>query len=284
MAPRPSWLEKWNFLTFYIFNGCDTDLILYFETGATATGKLIFSLLTFGLEDIVRGVFRPRGLRTKRHGRRGRKGQRGAAAIPELAETVAQGIPGQEHLPSRKITQGVKNYWRFDGFGQRLLYYFMIIDLVEDFWMDWYTAIIKSPDADCPNIARMVRTGASPDVQSHPYEAFPLAHVDVQQNMVSTGFDAHCPAGKYFITFVAKVKNNGPFFNDMTAGIRIVEEDIAGDRYSASSPITLARGAEGDLICTSHVIGPMNIAWQTFKTGNEAFWTHAECFIMQVGN
>lgn len=288
MAPRPSWIDKFNFITFYLFNHCDIDLRIYFETAWDATGNLSWTLLSFGMDDVARGLFRPRGLRTQRHGRRGRKG-RPREAIPEIGEMIGRNMDADEVLPSRRIDSGLRHMWTWDGLGQRLLYYMMLIDVVEDFWIDWNTAIIRNPRSQCPDIARLVRKGDEFYATGSFWLAMSLPTL-VLKNVITTEDQFGClvPGGKFFAVLSCKVKNNThlPYVGQYQIRLYIGFADRR--HYDYSVRVELAPGETADLVARSAFVGPTLVGWEMFKLtttpggGVEGHFTDIEAFVYQV--
>ena len=73
MPRPPSWLDQINTVVKFIDNPCDAPWAVYFETALAPAGRALLTLLTFGLDDVIRGFARPKGLRSGRHGRRGKR-------------------------------------------------------------------------------------------------------------------------------------------------------------------------------------------------------------------
>jgi len=119
-------------------NPCDAPWIVYIETAFPAFLDLLISFASFGLSDIARGYFRPKRARTGMHGRKAkRSGKRKPKGIPEFGEKVGKNLPGYERVSARKVSQGVHTLWRIDGVIQRLLWWWLVIDVVSEFLFRW---------------------------------------------------------------------------------------------------------------------------------------------------
>lgn len=179
--PTPTWLDKVNFIRRFIASPCEVPWAVYFETGKKASTNLIVTLLSFGMDDIVRGFFKPKGLRSQRHGRKGRKGGPSKAAVPEIGEMIGQNVGGAEDMKGRSVQQGVKNLWIIDGAIQRGLYYWLIVDAVTTFAYDWLSGIAESPESTCFS-AHGCREGfdivRSPGAGGGGLMAYPTFHYD----------------------------------------------------------------------------------------------------------
>jgi len=144
MAKHPGIIDKVNYVVRFMENPCNAPWVVYFELAGPPLGKAIITLLSFGMDDIIRGFFKPKGLRSGRHGRRGRRGKGGKFRLPEIGEEIGKRLPGAEEAKGRSVTQGVKNLWLIDGVLQRVLYYWLIVDVTATFFYDWATLINES--------------------------------------------------------------------------------------------------------------------------------------------
>src|SRR3546814_17757021 len=93
--PLPRWLDKVNFVKFFFTNGCDVTMIVYVETALQATGNLVLNLMSFGFDAGIRGIFKPKGLSSGRHGRKKRRGN-GGGVSRELGTRSEGGRGGKE--------------------------------------------------------------------------------------------------------------------------------------------------------------------------------------------
>lgn len=141
----------------YFESDCHPDWYVYAETLFPALGEAVLVLLSFGLDDVLRGYFRPAGGRgfggLGRASRRVRRPTRAQLArgqlkggIPEVGELIGRNLPGAEIVRARQITQAEKMLWKVDGLAQRGLWYWMIADILDDFTVNWTTALYSSVD------------------------------------------------------------------------------------------------------------------------------------------
>src|SRR3546814_3052744 len=88
----------------------------------------------------------------------------GRSVIPGLGEIIGKNLPGAEDVSSRKVSDGVKTLWIVDGQLQRLLYFWMIRDLVTDFAYDWISGVIRDDRTQCEGIGRAMRSNPTAGV------------------------------------------------------------------------------------------------------------------------
>lgn len=135
---------------------CQAPWSVYFELALAPAGHVVIELLSFGLDDVVRGYFRPKGL--YRRGRTGRLASKLGKyfEIPEIGEMIGSHLPGAETIKARKISSGVRFLWLVDGVLQRILFWWMIADLLTDFLYEWTSAINRTEYCQGLNIGAIV--------------------------------------------------------------------------------------------------------------------------------
>lgn len=164
MPKPPGYIDKVNTVVKFTQNPCNAPWTVYFESALISAGKQIIVLLSFGLDDIIRGYFRPRGVYQARRspfGRRGKSRPRRGSIVPEIGEMIGKRLPGAERARGRSVTQGVKNIWIIDGVLQRLLWYWLVVDVTVDFFYTWATLVQESSFCQTADQGRALRTGVS---------------------------------------------------------------------------------------------------------------------------
>lgn len=160
MPKPPGLIDKVNYVIKYVENPCDAPWTIYFETILPALGEAIIALLTFGMGDVFRGYFRPRNLRSFRHGRKGKKGRFKRGLIPEIGNAFGKRLPGATAASALSFNQGVKNLWLIDLGLQRLLWWWLVIDISVDFFYHWTSLINQSEFCSKQNAIGIATTGA----------------------------------------------------------------------------------------------------------------------------
>jgi len=170
----------------YFESDCNPDWHLYVETLFPAAGTAVLALLEFGLDDILRGYFRPAGGRgfgglgrASRRYRSPTKAQRARGllkgGIPELGEMTGRKLPGAKLVQARKVGNAEKFLWKVDGLAQRGLWYWMVADILEDFTVNWTSGLMRSKGCIGVDVGGVVRTGSVVGVIGHQ----PFAFIDV---------------------------------------------------------------------------------------------------------
>lgn len=156
----------------YFESDCHPDWHVYVETLFPALGQAVLVLLSFGLDDVLRGYFRPAGgrgfgglSRASRRYRSPSKLQRSRGilkgGIPELGELTGRRLPGAQIVQARRVGTAEKFLWKVDGLAQRGLWYWMIADVLDDFTVNWTSALMRSQDCIGVEVGGVVRTDVS---------------------------------------------------------------------------------------------------------------------------
>lgn len=120
-------LEAVNFVTTLLSSECNNTWTVYAETVDQALLELLVGYTEFDEGDVLRFIFRPKGLK------------RGGHLKADRLRRAAGKIPGLRELQGRRYTSGVRNLWVFDTSLQRIFFWWMIIGLSTDFLYRWTT-------------------------------------------------------------------------------------------------------------------------------------------------
>lgn len=283
MARQPSWLQKVNFIRKWISNPCDTPYAIYAETAIKPAGDLLLALIGFGLDDVVRGFFRPRGLRSRRHGRKGRKGSRPKELIPEVGEIIGKNIPGAEDVNARKVTDGVKTLWIVDGLLQRALYFWMMLSLPVDFGYDWISGIVRDDNTRCDGWTRMLRYAHDNTVLGLlQWQAIGLGTLNYQHgDITSNAFACSVGPGLYQAVVACTAQTSDRDENLCDLRIRVVGGPDDGV-YPTGAKQVPANSTVG-LVASVAFRGPAAIGWEA--GGGLGTWNaiDANVFVMGIG-
>lgn len=285
-AGPPGWLDKIKFIWFYTVNGCETPLLVYLRTGEKALENAVLALLLFDMLDLVRGLFRPKGLRGTAHGSRAKRNKgkgKATGAIPELAEVIAEEAKLATGLQPPTYSQGTRALWLVDNVTQQGLYYIMIADVIADFAFDWYTGIIADPGSNCDLGRGQVASGQEIIAQEGwgqlvldqiNYEKFPCECLFTEFRLAE---------GSWFITFAAHAEIIDIIYPNQQVQIGLVTDPFNFTLASASDRRTVTHGGPVDLLCECHVKGPIVVSfWEWVEAGGIRF-TNLLATAMQIG-
>lgn len=151
MANPPGIIDRVNYVTKSLNNPCDVPWVVYAETAGKAALTVAIAVVCFDIFDVARFVFRPAGLRSGRHLSRGKKGSN-KRRKKGLGRKLANKVPILATLNQRSVSNGVKHLWIIDGIGQRLLWWWLMIDVTTGFFYNWTTMLKKTEQCQLENV------------------------------------------------------------------------------------------------------------------------------------
>lgn len=257
MPKPPGIIDKINYVIKYVENPCDAPWTIYFETIGPALGEAIIALLSFGMGDVFRGYFRPRNLRSFRHGRKGKKGRFRGKGIPEIGNALGKKLPGATVASGLSFHQGVKNIWLIDLGLQRVLWWWLVADITVDFFYHWTSLINQSEFCSRQNAVGMAHSGSGGAFLGLlqwtaillPTQLWSRGAVSWN---VSTG---SIPAGKYQLALGLTVKNTGTGPEVFEIGIFF--DPLGNNPIAKSGPQTIAVGEEMEFVASTEFNGPV---------------------------
>jgi hypothetical protein len=150
----PDWVKrrisKVATISQFMSEQCETPWSSIVNVLPKAAYRPVVGLLSFGLDDVARGFFRPRGLKPARKFRT-RQRWYARPTIPELGEEIGKRLYGANEIKGRAFGSVEKFAWLADGVIQRALYYAMVFDAVLDTWYNSVLALRKQGYCSTPN-------------------------------------------------------------------------------------------------------------------------------------
>lgn len=140
----PDSFDKVNFVIDAWTQGCSAPWYIYVETMKPALLTAFITLITFGMDDVLRGYFRPRGLYKRRWAKRKGKFYRRVPRFPELGNTLGKHLPGATAVRGITWTKVGKTLWRIDGAMEAIRFFWLVAAITEDFAFDWTSLLFES--------------------------------------------------------------------------------------------------------------------------------------------
>lgn len=290
MPERPSFGDKVNGIVRFIEDPCEAPWIVYLELAKEPLKNAILTWFTFGLADVMRGAFRPKGVRGRRHGRgRGKGGARAGkigralSRVPGIGDDVGNFIgkrlPGAHGLNQRHVSQGVKNMWFIDGVLQRGLWWWLVIGMTTDFLYEW-TSLLQQSEF-CKRTAQRGLyasgvTGGALAIQGWIAQA----GMTEQRNYGGGSFSgtiAFMGAGKWNVAFALTMEqfgNPGPSAHESRL-VNAITQQVIG--FSGTD--TVEKDGVSQTISTADVVGPVWVQVQAKISWAAARGVSADLFI-----
>lgn len=134
-APLYERMERLGSIFAWDFNSCDAPFSAYVAAAPSAAVKPLIMLLSFGLDDVVRGLLRPSGL--YRHRPMGRAAAALSRAFPEFGEAIGKAVGDRMAwvAPLREAGAGrvASQLWKLDGAIQQGIFYLLLLDVLSQF-------------------------------------------------------------------------------------------------------------------------------------------------------
>lgn len=241
-------------------NTCDAPLVVYLELITPAAVNAGITFLSFGMLDLIRGYFRPKGLRSGRHMGRGRKGRRRGGGIPDTAELIAKRIPGQSRFANRKVSDGVRTLWEIDNKGQAIFFWVMVYNLIKDFVYESASPILEFAATECGTRRAAYARGTGDWVPAGVVATISVPEKVYERNItIGSQSSVSVPTGLFDVVAANKVLANP---NDSSAlegriGTRVIKGGVETERWQGWQ--TAQPGETLSQVASATVIGPANV-------------------------
>lgn len=267
MPRPPGIIDRVNFVVDTWNNPCDAPWALYVETALPALLDALIAVVCFDFFDVVRFTFRPTNLRTGRHMRKGKKGQHGRRKLG-IGNRIRAKIPPLSALANRKVTHGVKTLWVIDGIGQRLLWWWLVADVVSGTLYNFTSLLYKTEHCQMtggPGAALREGTNQSwGAIQGWATVGFP--DFDYDRGSGSAGVFSFSN-GDGFWSVATSVELVNDQDEDRTVEMRIVLNRALGQEFEGlTSTVVPAHGSAG-IVTTAAYNGALS-GWVQVKVSH----------------
>jgi len=288
-AKQPGWITKVNYVMDFWSEPCHAPVLVYLELALPALGEAILTWFDFSEADVLRGYARPsRALSAGRRSRRGKRRIRyirffralgflraGFRRVPGLGDDVGgwigRNMPGAKQFKGRSISQGAKYLWIIDDIGQRVLFWFLVVDIGITFAYEWATALKESEFCKQQLIWTFYNTGNGVAISPHtgwgstgaPFQQWEEGPVDFG----FTGGFVFSGTGMIISAYV--VENKGP--NPFTHEQRIVINYSGGQQIIESGQVAVAVDGQAETLVVAQIKGPVGFSIEQRVIGGTAF-------------
>lgn len=257
----PDRFDKVNYIVESFARPCQAPWYIYLETLKPALLTAFIVLITFGWDDVLRGVLRPKGLGRRTGKRKGKWGKR-VPRFPELGETIGKHLPFAEQVDDfAKWGCGTRTLWRIDTAIQMTFFYWLVADVTVDLFYDWNSALFKTRWCEATDWGRFSyeNTGWSPipndtwkvaGFGSEDYEDAPPSWTFIRGHSGPAGCQAHA---------ALRIKQRLPFDPPQEFRVVIWNED-KDEPFRDFDPCGLNIAGDGAACASAQV--PPNTSFQ----------------------
>ena len=272
-----------NSIKFLIDNPCDAPLVIYAETFLPALGEAVLTLVSFGMDDVIRGAFRPRKGRSRMHVRKGRKGKRIRARLPEFGNMIGSTIMVDRSFVQRDLSQGVRHLWVVDAAFQKGLLFWLIYDVIDEGIYAWSSLIMQSEFCQAKLAQRLHANGFGGGLLGIlSWQALLCPTILYKTTGITWNVSSgRVPAGKYIVVAASSSFNSGSSNNKIQIGI--FRPGGFSNPYAVSEQLVAEPGFKAKLVISATIDGParFTVAWRNDKGSTAGIW--AGTFVSQIG-
>ncbi len=260
-----------NWIVSYYWNGCRTPFTLVIETAKPVAGEIALQLLMFGWEDIVKSFWRPKGLRSGRHGRKRRGGKKGGG-IPSISDLIAETLDPENDLTDHLHKDGNRIWWQLENTLERINYTIMLVDMIETLTFKTILGILTLEATKCEVPGRGFIQGTNVDIINNGnfYALSVPKIIYVEDPVYADPFNLHASdANSYCIMCLVVVTNRGEFSGEVTCQVNV--HAAVGDGSYVRDLGTIAPGETKSAIFSAIIKGPWDVAWYAKSTCDAVF-------------
>lgn len=147
--------QTFNLITNVIETPCEDKWNVIIETALPAAGSSLWLLLTPNPGEMLEEYLSPKGSRKAGRGgkdtrnkyrRKGKSGKirRRWPALPHVDSLIADRLPGAQAIQGRDIGFGQRFLFTGIDLADRVLWYFLVLDVAENFFTKWSSGIMES--------------------------------------------------------------------------------------------------------------------------------------------
>lgn len=174
-----------NFIISYFFNGCRTPITGFAECALPFAGEVALVLIGYDWQDITTAFFRPKGLRSARHGRKSAKRRKGGG-IPQIPDLIAEHCPTIEEFSTYVVTDQNKIWWKIESTIERITWEIALIELTTDFAYKSLLGVLKLKATKCAVPGRASTSSKEWDpFNNGQYYAIPIETIDYEEYPVT---------------------------------------------------------------------------------------------------
>lgn len=257
----PGWIPQFQFITFYALQDCDAPFSLYIEFAQPIARQITLQYLQFDEFAFIKRIFRPKWIRTARHGRKGRRGGPRGGGIPEFNDMVADVLdPNRDFQPDR-VHWTYRLLFEWDDIVERIGHKYFVIDSIFQLTYGTILGVIESSPALCPSIGRFSRRHPprGPVTPLFTWYAIPMGDLDYYVKWDDgTAFGSTAFEGSYVCVLSGRVQNTS--LTEGTAELAIWTGG-GGTLLATTGPLSVPGLGYQDMIIEWRGTAPFSVSW-----------------------
>lgn len=252
--PRPpdGLFNQINYVIKFWADPCDAPWTIYVETALPAALEAFATYFAMDRLQMLEAQLRPskaiakqraqkKGRRGSKAGRWGRLGRLASAAQFDPNESIGKKMQGGMHrLGPARFSTGYVHAWLLYGIAQRFFFWWMVADIILDFWLNWTSSLYETVYCQELERALLLATGPGQFI-SGIVDWNPLLTLDVEKQRGTISVlpgGATIGEGIYNVTFTAT-------FSDTPGEYEVVLAIFDGEDYPEGSPVATVSGTTG---------------------------------------
>jgi len=147
----PNTINRVNAIIDFWSDPCEAPWDVFLQTALPAAGEAAMAVIDFDLGQFNRAFFSPGNRRSRRHGRPGKKSGGLADCLLNPSECLGKRLRTLAGNRPRRAGKGEKFLWAIDDVLQRGLFWWMVLDVGEEFLFNWQSAMMRTEFCQAKN-------------------------------------------------------------------------------------------------------------------------------------
>lgn len=280
--PVPGWLDRVNFITSFFWQGCDAPFTLFCEFAGPPAGRAVALLIGLDMDDIVKGFFRPAGLRSHRHGRKGPRKKGRIPELPDVNDAIAKRVPGQAAFAGRPWGSPTFYAFEISDVADRVAFNVAIVDIVSDTSYQALLGILSVDPSNCPWVARgashgewntILNTGDGWGNRSSPI-------IEYEHGLDMQAYAANLPStGRFLVTFECAFFQDRWPYTEVAVALR---NGFGGEILEETGNVGLSFGDQTTLTVSATVPAGVQPQWVVRSKGDPTASPRCRVTVTQI--
>lgn len=155
---RPGYLGALNYVIDAWAVPCEAPWYIMVETAGPAALDALITFATFGWDDVFRGYVRPKQMSRRMKKKKPFRIKGVPIYFPEIGEFIGKRLFGAKRFQAMKYSAGNITIWRMDGNLQRGMFYWLVADIVVDFFFEWTSQLYATEWCKHSDLGRVSHT------------------------------------------------------------------------------------------------------------------------------